>query len=76
MPLEAKEKVNKMVKLALTPHWKAAKLTSEQYATINRDISRKMYDYVADDYAAIDRNLDNWEKLAALEVAMAVKDLV
>jgi hypothetical protein len=41
MSIEAKEGINKIVKSALAPHWKSAEITKEQYADINRDVSRK-----------------------------------
>lgn len=48
MTIEAKEGISKIVKTALAPHWKAAEITKEQYADINRDVSRKLYDIVSE----------------------------
>lgn len=75
MPIEAKESINKMVKAALRPHCQASKVSKDQYAGVNRDVSRKMYEIVADDYAHIERDRSRWEKIAAREVATAVNAL-
>lgn len=75
MPIEAKESINKMVKAALRPHCQAGKVSKDQYAGVNRDVSRKMYEIVADDYAHIERDRSRWEKIAAREVATAVNAL-
>lgn len=80
MSIEAKEGINKIVKSALAPHWKSGEITKEQYAEINRGVSRKLYDWVA--VADGNREVDNdenikwgWEKIAAQEVATAIKSL-
>ncbi|KAJ6446443.1 50S ribosomal subunit L30 [Purpureocillium lavendulum] len=46
MTHEEKKSINDIVKSALRPHWRSQKLTTEQYETINRDVSRKLYDEV------------------------------
>lgn len=73
MTIEAKEGINKIVKGALAPHWKASMLTKEQYADINRDISRKLYDIVAEQ--RMDEAGNELGKIAITEVAIAVKSL-
>ena len=75
MSIEAKEGINKIVKSALAPHWKAAEISKEQYADINRDISRKLYEIVADRSIADEKNRCTLEKIATAEVALAVKTL-
>ncbi|KAH8595035.1 hypothetical protein B0O99DRAFT_512984 [Bisporella sp. PMI_857] len=75
MSQEAKEGISKIVKSALGPHWKAAKITKEQYAEINRDVSRKLYEVVSESNATEDQDRFTWEKIAATEVAAAVKSL-
>jgi len=75
MSIEAKEGINKIVKSALAPHWKAAEISKEQYADINRDISRKLYEIVADRSIEDEKNRCALEKIATAEVALAVKDL-
>lgn len=73
MTIETKEGINRIVKSMLSPYYKANQITKEQYAEINRDISRKLYDWAADcDY---ENNKDACEKLAMAEVANAVKSL-
>lgn len=74
MSIEAKEGINKIVKSALAPHWKAAALTKEQYADINRDISRKLYEIAAEQRINDDSGQE-LGKIATTEVANAVKSL-
>ncbi|KAG9237198.1 hypothetical protein BJ875DRAFT_370457 [Amylocarpus encephaloides] len=71
MSAEAKDSINKIVKYALAPHWKSAEITSTQYAAINRDVSRKLYEIVADKDISEER--EKWEKMASNEVATAVQ---
>ncbi|QPH02073.1 hypothetical protein C2857_006279 [Epichloe festucae Fl1] len=75
MTHEEKKSINDIVKTALRPHWRAQKLTTEQYATINRDISRKLYDEVKDASSLDDQSRRTWEKRATQEVAQAVAEL-
>jgi hypothetical protein len=71
MSAEAKDSINRIVKYALAPHWKSAEITKEQYADINRDVSRKLYEIVADQDISAER--ERWEKMAMNEVANAVQ---
>jgi hypothetical protein len=75
MSIEAKEGINKIVKSALAPHWKASELSKEQYEKINRDISRKLYEIGADRSLTDERNRCALEKIATEKVATAVKSL-
>jgi len=75
MTTEAKEGINKIVKSALGPHWKNAEITKEQYADINRDVSRKLYEIVTEDSETDNQDRFTWEKIASAEVAAAVKSL-
>ena len=75
MSLEAKEGVNQIVKSALTPHWRSGKLTKDQYSEINRSVSRKMYDIVGGRYSHDERDQCAWQKIAAGEVATAIRAL-
>jgi hypothetical protein len=75
MSIEAKEGINKIVKSALAPHWKASEISKEQYEKINRDISRKLYEIVADRSLMDEKNKCALEKIATEKVAMAVKSL-
>ncbi|KAG5990317.1 hypothetical protein E4U54_004137 [Claviceps lovelessii] len=75
MTQEEKKNINDIVKSALQPHWRARKLTNEQYATINRDISRKLYDEVKDASSLDEQSRRTWEKRATQEVAQAVSAL-
>ncbi|RDL34457.1 FYVE zinc finger [Venustampulla echinocandica] len=71
MSAEAKEGINKIVKSALAPYWRSAEISKEQYADINRDVSRKLYEVVADRDTSNDK--EKWEKIASVEVATAVQ---
>ncbi|KAG6006122.1 hypothetical protein E4U21_007358 [Claviceps maximensis] len=75
MTQEEKKNINDIVKTALQPHWRARKLTNEQYATINRDVSRKLYDEVKDASSLNEQSRRTWEKRATQEVARAVSEL-
>lgn len=75
MTQEEKKSINDIVKMALRPHWRAQKLTTEQYAMINRDISRKLYDEVKDAASLDEESRRIWEKRATQEVAQAVAEL-
>ncbi|KAL7902312.1 hypothetical protein HDV63DRAFT_399408 [Trichoderma sp. SZMC 28014] len=76
MTTEEKKNVNEIVRNALRPHWRAQKLTEEQYATINRDISRKLYDEVKDASSLDDESRRQiWEKRVTQEVARAISEL-
>lgn len=70
MSAEAKEGINKIVKSALAPYWKSAEISKEQYADINREVSRKLYEVVADRDTTSEK--EKWEKIASVEVATAV----
>ncbi|OIW33382.1 hypothetical protein CONLIGDRAFT_590642 [Coniochaeta ligniaria NRRL 30616] len=75
LPLETKQDINNIVREALRPHWKSSQLTPVQYATINRDVSHKLYDEVTSTTAIDEEVKKNWEKMASKEVARAVSDL-
>lgn len=74
LPFQIKENVSGMVKNALKPHWKSGHITSDQYATINRDVSRKLYEEVSDG-PLNDDTRHRCEKIATTEVAKAVADI-
>lgn len=75
MTHEEKKSINAIVKGALRPHWRAQKLTTEQYEAINRQISRKLYDEVKDASALDEETRQSWETRASQEVAEAVAEL-
>jgi len=75
LSLEMKENISKVVRTALKPHWKSSQLTADQYAAINRDVSRKLYDEVSDPAAIDDDAKQLWEKKATKEVARALAEL-
>jgi argininosuccinate lyase len=72
MSSQAKQGINQIVKHALAPHWKAAELTKEQYANINRDISRKLYE-IAAEQSVHDESRNRLGRIAKREVANAMK---
>ncbi|KXX83214.1 PHD and RING finger domain-containing protein 1 [Madurella mycetomatis] len=75
LPYEMKQSINKIVRTALTPHWRSSQLTAEQYETINRDISRKIYEEVKDPATVSEDTKQSWERIASQEVARAVASL-
>ncbi|KAK0753237.1 hypothetical protein B0T18DRAFT_9747 [Schizothecium vesticola] len=75
LPLEIKESISSIVRSALKPHWKSNQLTAEQFSTINRDISRKIYEQVQDPAFVGNDLRQSWESLASKEVARAMADL-
>jgi hypothetical protein len=75
LPIETKENISGIVRHALKPHWRSSEITAEQYANINRDVSRKIYEEVTDPAALTPDVRLLWEKLAIREVAKAVADL-
>ncbi|KAK1769366.1 hypothetical protein QBC33DRAFT_557412 [Phialemonium atrogriseum] len=75
LPLSMKESISGIVRSALKPHWKSSKLSAEQYASINRDVSRKLYEGVADGTSIDDEARRTWEKMARKEVARAVSEI-
>ncbi|CCE30974.1 uncharacterized protein CPUR_04825 [Claviceps purpurea 20.1] len=75
MTQDDKKSINEIVKTALQPHWRARKLTTDQYATINRDISRKLYDEVKDAASLDEEARRTWEARATQEVAQALAAL-
>ncbi len=70
-----KENISGIVRNALNPHWKSSKLTSQQYETINRQVSRRLYEEVTDPASVDDEARLAWEKIATKEVARAVEEL-
>lgn len=77
LPLEVKEDINRVVRAALKPHWKSSQtqLSRAQYEAINRSVSHKIYEGVADPSAVNDETKQQWEKVATAEVARAVAEL-
>lgn len=72
MSLSAKEDVQKLVASALKPHYHDQTISKDQYTTINRDISRMLYDKIGD-FDELDRNNKaKWEKVAGDEVQKAI----
>ncbi|OTB17710.1 hypothetical protein K445DRAFT_56181 [Daldinia sp. EC12] len=74
LPFQMKESISGIVKDALKPHWKSGHITADQYASINRDLSHKLYKEVSDDSLNDDAR-QRFEKIATKEVARAVADL-
>ncbi|KAI1101978.1 hypothetical protein F4804DRAFT_280850 [Jackrogersella minutella] len=74
LPFEMKESISGIVKDALKPHWKSGHITADQYASINRDLSHKLYKEVSDESLNDDAR-QRFEKIATTEVARAISDL-
>lgn len=74
LPFEMKESISGIVKDALKPHWKSGQLTADQYASINRDLSHRLYKE-APGVQLDDEARTRFEKIATKEVARAVADI-
>ncbi|GAW24283.1 hypothetical protein ANO14919_138660 [Xylariales sp. No.14919] len=74
LPFEMKESISGIVKDALKPHWKSGQLTADQYASINRDLSHRLYKEVSE-LELDDQARTRFEKIATKEVARAVADI-
>ncbi|KAI1654447.1 hypothetical protein F4813DRAFT_382675 [Daldinia decipiens] len=74
LPFEMKESISGIVKDALKPHWKSGHITADQYASINRDLSHKLYKEVSEESLNEDAR-QRFEKIATKEVARAIADL-
>ncbi|KAJ9664661.1 hypothetical protein H2198_000007 [Neophaeococcomyces mojaviensis] len=67
-----KADVAKLVSAALKPHYHEQKISKDEYTTINRDVSRMLYDKIGD-FEALDlEGKARWEKVAGEEVNKAV----
>ena len=75
LPFEIKESISGIVKDALKPHWKSGHITADQYAVINRDLSRKLYEEVSLDRSLSEDARQRCEKIASKEVSHAVAEL-
>lgn len=75
LSFNAKSDVQKMVSSALKPHYRRKSISKEEYTTINRDISRKLYDQIGDFDALGVEGRAKWEKIASEEVDKAVTSL-
>lgn len=74
MTLTDKEELQALVKDNLRPLYRHKIITSQQYTQINREISRKLYDRVAE-VGGLTEERDKWRGMAAKEVDDAVKAL-
>ncbi|KAI1505416.1 hypothetical protein F5X99DRAFT_243804 [Biscogniauxia marginata] len=74
LPFEMKESISGIVKDALKPHWKSGHITADQYASINRDLSHKLYKEVSES-TLNNEDRNRFERIANKEVARAVADL-
>lgn len=69
---DAKADVQKLVAAALKTHYQDQKISKEEYTTINRDVSRMLYDKIGD-FEALDlEGKARWERVASDEVNKAV----
>ncbi|KAK7730853.1 hypothetical protein SLS53_008931 [Cytospora paraplurivora] len=79
LPLEVKESISQVVRAALKPHWEIEKskrkLSSDQYANINRNVSHRIYEEVTDPSTVGNEAKRLWEKIATKEVARAIAEL-
>lgn len=70
--LSAKSDIQKLVSAALKPLYNDATITKDEYTTINRDVSRMLYDRIGAFESLEDDQRSRWEKVADEEVVRAV----
>lgn len=75
LPFEMKQNISEVVRNALKPHYQSKQLTKEQFMSINRDISHKIYEEVKDPKAVNEDTKQGWEKTATKEVERAIASL-
>lgn len=76
MTLSTKMQIQKLVSAALKPAYKKRHINTEQFTDINRDVSRLLYDMVAESgYSSDGTDEDRWRTIAAAEVDRSVKRL-
>jgi hypothetical protein len=63
------------VSAALKPHYSDQTISKDEYTTINRDISRALYDRIGDLEALGMEGKAKWEKVAGDEVNKAISTL-
>ena len=75
LPYATKADLQKMVTIALRPHYQRNSVSKDQYTDINRNVSRKLYDRVGDSGHVDGIEREAYERLANDEVAKAVEGL-
>ena len=75
MSITAKTDVQKMVAAILKPLYHDSKISKDDYTTINRDVSRLLYDKIGDFEALDIEGRAKWEKIASEEVNKALQGL-
>lgn len=70
-----KADVQKLVSAALKPRYHKQEITKDEYTSINRDVSRMLYDKIGDLEALDLHAKTQWEKVAGEEVDKAVTAL-
>jgi hypothetical protein len=73
LPFKIKKEIQTLVKNALRPHYRSNEVSADEYTTINRDVSRQLYEKIGGEEALADR--DHWQKVAEAEVAQAIRTL-
>ncbi|KAI9801086.1 MAG: hypothetical protein M1833_002954 [Piccolia ochrophora] len=75
MSLAAKADIEKMVRAALKPLYHSQDVSKDEYTTVNRNVSRMLYDRVGDVNCLDQEAREGWERLATQEVHKAVQAL-
>jgi Ring finger domain/PHD-finger len=73
--LSAKSDIERIVRAALNPYWHSNNISKEQFVNVNKNVSRMLYDKIADVTALDDKEKGKWEKLATEEVKNAIEAL-
>ena len=70
-----KTEIEKMVRAALQPHYVPGGISKDEFANINKKVSRKLYTMVDDSGRIKEWEKSRWEKTATEEVQMLVDEL-
>ncbi|KAI9734523.1 MAG: hypothetical protein M1834_002123 [Cirrosporium novae-zelandiae] len=76
LTLTAKSHVQKLVTTALKPYYHKQDISKDEYTSINRNVSRTLYELIGDDVSNLDEyTKEKWEKEANEKVEEAVKEM-
>lgn len=72
---EMKDQITNMVSTALKPFYHRKEVDKDKYTTINKSVSRMLYDKIWDAGGLLDSAAkERWQKVAAEEVKLAVHE--
>ncbi|KAF3938297.1 hypothetical protein ABW19_dt0207981 [Dactylella cylindrospora] len=75
LSLSNKKEIEKLVRSALAPHYQAGDMSSDQFAEINKSVSRSLYGRLTPDGRIREWDRGKWQNLAKKEVERQVDTL-